>query len=91
MVSRHVPYHCPLCTRPGACGFNGLLVFEGDDAPTCRHDQNALMDIKPQKACHPNPTTMVPTNAVRGLSSQGSMGTIPMVPLATGSATGEPS
>ena len=51
------PHFCPLCVQPGACGYHGILVFEGGKIPTCRHNE------KPGKPCHPEPVKMVP---VRG-------------------------
>jgi len=59
-MTASIPYHCTHCLQPEACGYHGLLVFEGDDgrrvAPTCDHHK------KPGKPCHTKPVKMVPVH-----------------------------
>ena len=53
---KSVPYRCPACMNPEACGFNGLLVFgKKTGAPVCRHNE------KPGKPCHEEPVKMEPS------------------------------
>lgn len=52
---KSVPHRCPECMKPGACGFNGQLVFGKSGVPSCMHHQ------KPGKPCHEGPVKMVPS------------------------------
>jgi hypothetical protein len=53
---KSIPYRCPACMKPEACGFNGQLVFgRKTNAPTCRHNE------KPGKPCHEGPVKMEPS------------------------------
>jgi hypothetical protein len=53
-VADSVPYSCPQCLSPDACGFHGILVFEGGKAPTCHHNDYE----EGTKACHPEAVRM---------------------------------
>jgi hypothetical protein len=54
MPTNSAPYHCRKCLRTDACGYHGILVFEGYPPPMCRHND------KPGKPCHLEPERMVP-------------------------------
>jgi hypothetical protein len=62
MTSKSTPYFCPACTRSGACGYNGILVFEGDDTPSCRHNEPNRPPGPPGRPCHDQAIQMVPVH-----------------------------
>ena len=66
-VPSSVPYRCPECMRPGACGYHGILVFDNEIAsdqfrpPVCDHHKPPARGSRETPAqCHQGPITMVP-------------------------------
>jgi hypothetical protein len=51
-----VPHRCPDCMGREACGYNGILVREGERVPMCDHNE------KPGKPCHNERVKMVPVD-----------------------------
>jgi hypothetical protein len=52
-MKHSTPYRCLECSREGACGLHGILVFAGGKAPLCKHNE------PPGKPCHKEPVRMV--------------------------------
>jgi hypothetical protein len=52
---KSTPYRCPVCLRPSACGFNGLLYRGRGPTPTCDHHKGH------GKPCHDQPVKMEPS------------------------------
>lgn len=61
-MPKSIPFFCPECVRPGACGFHGILGFEGQDPPICNHNERPAKGSKEKPAvCHETAIMMVPS------------------------------